>query len=95
MIIKPATTNGIDSFPYFADCGCCGAKEGRNVANMGRSVETSFSSACLVITGAFQAGSGANIGTLSLHGAKLVGKKGRVVAVEPQPRQAEALRIVS
>src|SRR5262249_23160095 len=36
---------------------------------------------------------GANIGTLSLHGAKLVGKNGRVVAVEPQPRLAEALRM--
>src|SRR5205823_3098960 len=36
---------------------------------------------------------GANIGTLSLHGAKQVGKKGRVVAVEPQPRLAEALRM--
>ncbi len=36
---------------------------------------------------------GANIGTLSFHGAKLVGKNGRVVAVEPQPRLAEALRM--
>jgi FkbM family methyltransferase len=36
---------------------------------------------------------GANIGTLSFYGAKLVGKDGRVVAVEPQPRLAEALRM--
>jgi FkbM family methyltransferase len=36
---------------------------------------------------------GANIGTLSVHGAKLVGRKGMVVAIEPQPRLAEALRM--
>jgi FkbM family methyltransferase len=36
---------------------------------------------------------GANIGTLSVHGAKLVGRRGMVVAIEPQPRLAEALRM--
>jgi FkbM family methyltransferase len=34
---------------------------------------------------------GANIGTLSLPGAKRVGQKGQVIAIEPSPRVAEAL----
>jgi FkbM family methyltransferase len=36
---------------------------------------------------------GANIGTLALSGAKRVGQKGQVIAIEPQPRLAEALRL--
>jgi FkbM family methyltransferase len=36
---------------------------------------------------------GANIGTLSLSGAKRVGQKGQVIAIEPSPRVAEALRL--
>lgn len=35
---------------------------------------------------------GANQGIFSLHASKLAGQRGRVIAVEPQPRLAEALR---
>ena len=35
---------------------------------------------------------GANHGTFTLHAARLVGEEGRAIAVEPQPRLAEALR---